>query len=431
MSASESSLMMDGLSESEQPEVNVVKKLLQSKSVETLNELISMMSSCDSEEIMMTPPGFSEPKRFMKKRRYMMPSSPKQIYRSQGDRRNKPASQVPAYVRIERRPFSTENFPSATINSTRLQTPPKTLLDILKVHEVEELSSDWENKKTKRLILISLYQTIERALSRIQAHDINSLPVVNSAGIIGIIDALSIVNAFVDTLKTGDNMISKDFLNKTIFSLFTEKSNTWLISRSVSLLSAAAHFVQTKQERFLVVERSIKSEVELMSGPEINVNIITVADILRILVQNGMLLKNDAIFRKSLAELDLGRNLPKIISCKEITANAIKELGTSGCVGAAVVDQDGKLVSTFSHTDVKGINRRNCLTLNLPLEDFLARDIKRGWWVRPVCVQLSDTLYQTLLQFVGMKVHKMYIVDPDNKPIGEISRLDILRKILQ
>jgi len=94
-----------------------------------------------------------------------------------------------------------------------------------------------------------------------------------------------------------------------------------------------------------------------------------------------------------------------------------------------LVDNSGKLIANISASNIKGMTRANIQLLYRPLTDFLARDRKRGWWQLPVTTTLDTTLQDVLVQFVAAKVHRMYIVDNEDKPIGEVSISDIVRQL--
>lgn len=84
------------------------------------------------------------------------------------------------------------------------------------------------------------------------------------------------------------------------------------------------------------------------------------------------------------------------------------------------------------------------MILSDPLDNFLNRDWRRGWWAKPICVDLDDPLFFVVLQFVSSKVHRyaktseylyiyifrMYIVDR-GKLIGEVNHLDVLKILLK
>jgi len=59
------------------------------------------------------------------------------------------------------------------------------------------------------------------------------------------------------------------------------------------------------------------------------------------------------------------------------------------------------------------------------------RDWKRGWWVKPIVVELTDPLFFIVFQFVSSGVHRLYLVDKEGKPVSEVNHMDILKIILQ
>jgi len=141
-----------------------------------------------------------------------------------------------------------------------------------------------------------------------------------------------------------------------------------------------------------------------------------------------MVMRETPIFNKTLQDLGLGRNQPKCFNAKSPVADALKEINRLCCNGLAIVDDGGLLVGNFSASDLKGVTRRNCAILNSSVENFLSRDLKRPWWSRPICIELNDTLYHTVQQFVSLNVHRMYVVD-NGKPVGEITHHDVLDQL--
>lgn len=49
----------------------------------------------------------------------------------------------------------------------------------------------------------------------------------------------------------------------------------------------------------------------------------------------------------------------------------------------------------------------------------------------PIIIRLSDTLEHVIFQFVATKVHRMYVTDANNRPIGEVNLGDVLRVIVE
>jgi predicted transcriptional regulator len=129
-----------------------------------------------------------------------------------------------------------------------LQNPPKRLKDVLEKFCLQELAlAHWLEK---RPILVGDFQTLERALSRINAHEIRSLPVVDKNKIvIGLIDIIDITRSIAESLRTmGDvhaqtssfqpGKFRNDFMSKTVGSLLAEKkTKAFVAANHVSFVS--------------------------------------------------------------------------------------------------------------------------------------------------------------------------------------------------
>jgi CBS domain-containing protein len=314
-----------------------------------------------------------------------------------------------------------------------LMNRPHTLRDTFMAEPVEEIA--FINWKKKRLVLIGEDRLVERALSRINSHNIHSIPVVSESGkgVIGTIDILDIIHALISSIDKGStNTIQqnmrRDFMNQKVSNLLSKKS--YVISNQATLWSAVKHMLEREQDRFVVVNRQIDGDVAQFTQPEMDVDgIFTLSDVLKFLVSNSMLMRKEERFHKSLRELGLGKTEPKTFYYKNIVADAFREIGRLCSDGLAIVDENGVLVGNLSASDLKGVTRNNCPILNNTVEDFLNRDQKRGWWERPFCIDLGDTLFNTVHQFVSTGIHRAYIVDQKGVPVGEVNHRDILNQL--
>jgi CBS domain-containing protein len=315
-----------------------------------------------------------------------------------------------------------------------LANPPETLKGVFENYQVGEIAlCNWLRK---RPVLISDTQTIERALSRINAHEVHSLPVVDmNKDVIGVIDILDITLGIALSLKNKPVQVKvrNEFMMRTVGSLFLQKhTKSYVISNRSSLWEAAEKLVQSNQERFLIVDREVQGEVEAQTQPEPHVDgILTASDILRFLTQNVYLMRKEPLMMKKLKDLGLGTRTPKTCYLSDIAGHVFTVMGETGCAGVAVLNNEGKLHANLSASDLKGLTRKNVNILSGTVENYILRDRKRGWWVKPVVVTMEETLISAVLQFVCAKCHRMYIVDEDFHPIGEISHHDILKELMK
>jgi len=296
----------------------------------------------------------------------------------------------------------------------------------------------YENWIRKRLVLVGKKQPLERALSRINTHNILSLPVVDedsSAGaVIGLLDVLDIIAAVSESAEGSPTARPRrNALFTPIQELMEKPAHrpTFLISTHTSLYEAVHHFATTGIHRVMIVNRVIEegTVVEQTKPEETVLGLLTQSDLIRFVAENFMWMKKEPVFQKTLQELNFRTRKPITVDQSIQAYQAFMELHKQGCEGLAVVDSNGKLIANLSASNIKGMTRRNYQLLFRPLSQYLARDRKRGWWQLPLCTTLDTKLEDVVLQFVAAKVHRMYICDEEGKPTGEVSLSDIMAQL--
>jgi len=295
-----------------------------------------------------------------------------------------------------------------------------------------------ENWRKKRLVLVNSDQHVEKALERLNRHNITALPVVDTKNnkILGVLDILDIVDHASQVLswETGKqinfNSSCWEFLYKPVRELVVgSKRKTCIVSEASSLavaiqeLSKGVHCCLVVPEEEPLQPKPVETPVELVSG------LITQSDIVRFAAENIMWL-NRPSYNMSIRELGLISSPVVSVSTSLPVREAFTFINQKYIHGVAVVDQNGKLVGNLSASNIKGITNRSFPVLRLSVAEFLKRDSRRKWWRRPVCVRETETLKLAILQFSSTRKHRMYIVDNDERPIGVVSLSDIVKKLL-
>jgi len=287
----------------------------------------------------------------------------------------------------------------------------------------------------RRTVIIGNDRLLERTLTRISKHNIHTIPVVSQTdgGIIGTIDVLDIIHALINSIDRNESMtiqqkVRREFMNRTVDEYVSK--NCYVVSTNASLWDAVKGFVEIGQDRLLIVDREVSGNVEKFSQSEKDIDgMLTASDILKFLVGNTMYMREEPLFSKTLMELGLGTTKPRTVSHKEIVAEAFRQMEKNEHDGLAVIDDQGRLIGNLSACDLKGVTRLNCPILNTTVEDFIVRDLKREWFYRPIALDINDTLFHTIHQFVSLGKKRFYFVDQTGKPVGEISRMDIIGQL--
>lgn len=93
-----------------------------------------------------------------------------------------------------------------------------------------------------------------------------------------------------------------------------------------------------------------------------------------------------------------------------------------------VVDDQGKLIATLSSTDVRGLTKDNFHLILLPVTEFLLKVHNTSSLRTPITCTAEDSLATVIERIVQHKLHRIWVVDDDDHPIGVIALSDIIRK---
>jgi len=124
------------------------------------------------------------------------------------------------------------------------------------------------------------------------------------------------------------------------------------------------------------------------------------------------------------------------INSKEKAVNAFRTMVDKRVSGLAVVNDDGIMIGCISASDIKRSNKRESLfhDLNLPVYEYLLNssspDSKENTSLDPICCTLDDTIEQVLQKLSSKHIHRLFIVDKENRPQKVVTLCDILN-ILQ
>jgi len=130
------------------------------------------------------------------------------------------------------------------------------------------------------------------------------------------------------------------------------------------------------------------------------------------------------------------------INMKEFVIEGFKRIWEKQVSGIAVINDDGKLVSNLSASDLLRIHTSPSgeiiHELYQPIKNFLKirEDIKDRVMMmdipecKPIAVTASDTLETSIVKCMESRVHRVFIQDDKEKPVGVISLSDIIQQFV-
>jgi len=137
------------------------------------------------------------------------------------------------------------------------------------------------------------------------------------------------------------------------------------------------------------------------------------------------------------SNLDWEKSKAQVVSIQG-TSNMIEGfalMGEKNISGLAVVDEHGQLLGTVGSRDVKGLitsHRLDLTRLKLTVREYinyirmLSVDDKHP----AISVKKTDSFATLIGKFSSTHVHRIFVIDEHNMPVGVVSTIDLLRILL-
>jgi len=152
-------------------------------------------------------------------------------------------------------------------------------------------------------------------------------------------------------------------------------------------------------------------------------NIITQTDIVAFLLS-----RHNFMERQVRSMVDDGLIPSDVVGSLDENVNvmgAMRYMRDCGVSGIAVTNSKGQVITNFSATDVLSVLPDKFHLLALSVKEFLFQVY--GYLRTPVVCKISESADVVMLKMDFYKVHRVYIVDKDMKPIGFVSMTDVIR----
>jgi len=278
-------------------------------------------------------------------------------------------------------------------------------------------------------IYVNVNTTVEECLNLLASKNILSVPVYDRSKKewIGIIDVYQIMThiAFAgckDDTVTLESVLDKIRLSRPVSDLLGitgKKENDDI--KSLWVLPAHAPLLKTMEYLGKGIYRILITDSNVLQS-----RLITQTDMIRFIHKHwdqfgdfkNTSLKDSNTFRVSfikpvhtIHERKLAINGFQLMRIKEVNA-------------VAVVNDSGHIVENLSDSDLRDFTHDKFDTLFVSTTEFLTRT--HGGKIRqPVVCSDTDNLKRVVDSIVNEKVHRVWIVDGNMKPIGVVSMTDI------
>jgi CBS domain-containing protein len=168
-------------------------------------------------------------------------------------------------------------------------------------------------------------------------------------------------------------------------------------------------------------------------------NLITQTDVL-LLIGQFLPLLPQVIRKKTVGQMNLLTTKIKTASKTQSVVQIMSDLKEDNDFVPAVpvVDTNGTLIATFSASNLKGISKGTFTQLLFPILEFLGQQdntkpfqvaIQHQKSLHPVTCTASNTWEEVIRLLIVNRIHRVWLVDNLNKPVGVVSIGDILRSL--
>jgi len=149
--------------------------------------------------------------------------------------------------------------------------------------------------------------------------------------------------------------------------------------------------------------------------------IVSQSDIVRFLHNNSKHLSN--MMKRTLRELGLEFGGVVSVNVREPLIKAFSCISDTQYTGIAIVDDQGRLVSNISASDLKGITDENFPQLNESLSNFISSPNK----IPPIKCTPDSTLGELIQKLVENRIHRVYIVDDDDTLLNVVTLTTVMQ----
>lgn len=168
-------------------------------------------------------------------------------------------------------------------------------------------------------------------------------------------------------------------------------------------------------------------------------NIISQFDLLRVLAECIPFMGELAT--KTLDELKIGKN-PSLLKIPNTSTviQVITQLQRHKVSAAPIIDSAGKLIANFSASNLKDTTIYNFGEMLVPVKEYLSLQNMRNKpflvslqtqkSLHPVSCKLNSTFKDVVNEMVALHIHRIWVTDDHQRPIGVISLGDLFQVFL-
>jgi len=285
----------------------------------------------------------------------------------------------------------------------------------------------------KEMITVTSDTRIEDVAKMLKEHNVLSFPVFDSQKkqYIGIVDVLDIVGYTIwgtaFATRTPDPSFAKfEFSIDTVGEIVakSERAKKLIVCEPTDTLDKLMRELSYFDHRALVAQKDDRTGQRIYK-------LISQTDIVKYLMQHSDKI-DPKVLKTKVQEMGLVNPLGSklyTVNHHEKALDGFRKMFSHAVLALAVIDDQGKLISTLSASDLRGITAEQLEWLLLPVLEFLSR-IQKGKPAVPVTCTPSDSVEEAMIKAVAAKVHRVWVVNSAQTAVGVVTLSDFIRTVL-
>lgn len=304
---------------------------------------------------------------------------------------------------------------------------------------------------TLQLITCTLHDSVDTVLKQCDKARILSIPVVDERGtIVGRVSVLDIIRYIawsqtnmkektpekkaMELSRYLNKQMRKVLINATLvapkdrawsggepFKLPLPWANVFTIDALIAPFSHGIHRIlfETGRPQFGLWSNESDFYINLSQ-----------TDVIRYLSEHQYLVK-DSVMKATLSHCECYSHKIVTVGSGTKTLDAFQKMWESQVYAVGIMDEeDNSFIGTLSISDLRSLGIQNCeetykMLTEKSVVDFLRHGDKK--LRKPVCVTPKDTLAEALRRIVAQRIHMLWVVSSDFKPVGSLHTSDIFK----
>lgn len=294
----------------------------------------------------------------------------------------------------------------------------------------------WINKRNKSIININASASVVEAMQVLSSNNILAAPVMEREtdtflGFVDMMDLLSNVVSHYSERSSADAKQGEEVpvsWCRNIETLkergeqFAKQPITALIDKSrVDEYCPVSHHGTLAQLMEDVLSQNVH-RVPVFDNNDKVYNILSQSDVIHFLYEH---IRDIGIARFDTVEkLGLGTRAVISMSARAKAIHAFFLMLYQKVPAVAIVSGNGELVGNLSASDLRGLDQNSFTELLKPVMEFV-KSVKRHRGL--VTCKKSSTLESVLSKLANNNVHRLWMVDDQNCPIGVVTLTDVMK----